>query len=230
MSVQHTDVASYSLGLLADDDRRAFEEHLAECESCTAELAEFAAMAGLFSGLEPVEPAQQEPAETAIATLIAKRRAAERRRVRQQAMLAVAASLVLAAGGVGVGIVTRPHQPQPSTAIPGQRVSAVDPGTGVSATAGLVAKAWGTQVTLDLARIRGPLECQLIAVSSTGERRVVTGWFVTSAGDGVPGHPAHLLIHGGTAIPRAQLASLAVVVVHGRTLVSIPVRRPSAAR
>jgi len=100
MSVQHTDVASYSLGLLQDDDRRAFEAHLAECESCTAELAEFAAMASLFSGVDPVESPPPEPAETAIAELIAKRGAAERRRVRQRAMLAVAASLVLLAGGV----------------------------------------------------------------------------------------------------------------------------------
>ena len=228
MSVQHTDVASYSLGLLQDDDRRAFEAHLAECESCTAELAEFAAMASLFSGVDPVESPPPEPAETAIAELIAKRGAAERRRVRQRAMLAVAASLVLLAGGVGVGIVTRPHQAPPSQVIAGQRDSAIDPGTGVSATVGLVAKTWGTQVTLDLARVRGPLECQLIAVSTTGERRVVTGWFVPSAGYGVPGHPGHLLIHGGTAIPRGQLASLAVTVVHSRTLVSIPVHSRAA--
>jgi hypothetical protein len=39
----------------------------------------------------------------------------------------------------------------------------------------------------------------------------------------VPGHPAHLVIQGGTSIPRSDLAHLDVDVVNGRTLVSIPV-------
>ena len=81
----------------------------------------------------------------------------------------------------------------------------------------------GTYVSLDLADVHGPLECELIAVSKTGERRVVTGWVVGSPGDGVPGHPAHLLVQGGTAIPAAKLARFDVIVVNGKTLLSIPV-------
>jgi hypothetical protein len=42
----------------------------------------------------------------------------------------------------------------------------------------------GTYVSLDLADVHGPLECELIAVSKTGERRVVTGWTVGVPGDG----------------------------------------------
>ena len=105
----------------------------------------------------------------------------------------------------------------------GQLHSATDPGTGVAGTVGLVAKAWGTQVTLDLSKVRGPVECELVAVSKTGERRVVMGWLVPAPGDGVPGHPAHLVIAGGTAIPRNDLARVDVDVVNGRTLLTIPV-------
>jgi hypothetical protein len=90
-------------------------------------------------------------------------------------------------------------------------------------TVGLVAKAWGTQVTLDLSKVHGPAECELVAVSRTGERRVVMGWLVTAPGDGVPGHPAHLVLRGGTSIPRSDLSRVDVDVVNGRTLVSIPV-------
>ena len=86
-----------------------------------------------------------------------------------------------------------------------------------------MSKAWGTQVTLDLSKIRGPLECELIAVSATGERRVVSGWFVPAAGYGVSGHPGHLLVAGGTAIHASDLSRLDVIVLGGRTLVSIPV-------
>jgi hypothetical protein len=108
-------------------------------------------------------------------------------------------------------------------ALTGQLHSATDPGTGVAGTVGLVAKAWGTQVTLDLSKVRGPAECQLIAVSRTGQRRVVMGWLVAAPGDGVPGHPAHLVIRGGTSIPRSDLDRLDVDLVNGQTLVSIPV-------
>jgi hypothetical protein len=45
---------------------------------------------------------------------------------------------------------------------------------------------------------------------------------VPAAGYGVPGHPGHLIIEGGTAIPRKDLARVDVDVVNGRTLLSIP--------
>jgi hypothetical protein len=39
----------------------------------------------------------------------------------------------------------------------------------------------------------------------------------------VPGHPAHLLLEGGTSLKIGELARIDVNVMHGRTLVSIPV-------
>ena len=125
-----------------------------------------------------------------------------------------------------MGIAAAPQNGPPAPpplALTGQLHSATDPGTGVAGTVGLVAKAWGTQVTLDLSKVHGPAECELVAVSRTGERRVVMGWLVTAPGDGVPGHPAHLVIRGGTSIPRSDLSRVDVDVVNGRTLVSIPV-------
>ena len=140
--------------------------------------------------------------------------------------MGAAAGIVLIGGGIGVGIAAAPQHgsaPEPGVALAGQLHSATDPGTGVAGTVGLVTKAWGTQVTLDLSKVRGPAECELVAVSRTGERRVVMGWLVAAPGDGVPGHPAHLVIRGGTSIPRSDLARVDVDVVNGRTLVSIPV-------
>jgi hypothetical protein len=71
--------------------------------------------------------------------------------------------------------------------------------------------------------VRGPLDCELIAVSKSGERRVMMGWLVPAAGYGVPGHPAHLLIQGGTSIDLPNLSKIEVEVVHGATLLTIPV-------
>jgi hypothetical protein len=226
----HTDVGAYSMGLLEEQDKRAFEEHLAGCPACAAELAELSPMAALLRGAElrGVEPAGagDQPGGEKVTDLIGRRARQQRQRRRWQVALGAAAGIVLIGGGIGLGIAAAPQHagpPAPPLALGGQLHSATDPGTGVAGTVGLVAKAWGTQVTLDLSRVRGPAECELIAVSRTGERRVVMGWLVAAPGDGVPGHPAHLVIRGGTSIPRNDLARVDVDVVNGRTLVSIPV-------
>ena len=225
----HTDVGAYSMGLLEERDRRAFEDHLSGCPACAAEVAELSPIAALLRGMEPggVEPAAgREPGGGDVTGLLRRRARQQRQRRRWQVALGAAAGIVLIGGGIGVGIAAAPQDaapPVPPLALTGQLHSATDPGTGVAGTVGLVAKAWGTQVTLDLSKVPGPAECELVAVSRTGERRVVMGWLVTAPGDGVPGHPAHLVIRGGTSIPRSDLARVDVDVVHGRTLVSIPV-------
>jgi hypothetical protein len=233
----HTDVGAYSMGLLEERDRREFEDHLAGCPACAAEVAELSPMAALLRGVEltGVEPAGaaggepdagREPGGGEVTELLRRRARQQRRRRRWQVALGAAAGIVLIGGGIGVGIAAAPQDsppPAPPLALTGQLHSATDPGTGVAGTVGLVAKAWGTQVTLDLSKVHGPAECELVAVSRNGERRVVMGWLVAAPGDGVPGHPAHLVIKGGTSIPRNDLSRVDVDVVNGRTLVSIPV-------
>jgi hypothetical protein len=233
----HTDVGAYSMGLLEERDRREFEDHLAGCAACAAEVAELSPMAALLRGVEPADAASEpaagrelaagrEPGGGDVTELLRRRARQQRQRRRWQVALGAAAGIVLIGGGIGVGIAAAPQDgtpPAPPLALTGQVHSATDPGTGVAGTVGLVAKAWGTQVTLNLSKVHGPAECELVAVSRTGERRVVMGWLVTAPGDGVPGHPAHLVLRGGTSIPRNDLSRVDVDVVNGRTLVSIPV-------
>jgi hypothetical protein len=230
----HTEVGAYSMGLLDERDRRAFEEHLAGCESCAAELAELSPMAALLKGVEPVGAAAGTPAGAAdhqaggadVTQLIHRRATRQRQHRRWQVVVGAAAGIALIGGGIGVGVAAASQHGgpgAPAVAIPGQLHTATDPGTGAAGTVGLQTKAWGTIVTLDLSKVHGPVECELVAVSKTGERRVVMGWLVPAPGDGVPGHPAHLVIQGGTSIPRNDLARVDVDVVNGRTLLSIPV-------
>ena len=177
MSGEHTDVGAYSMGLLEERDRQAFEDHLADCSSCAAELAELSPMAALFTGIEPVE-AGGEPAEAKVTDLIQRRVTQQRHRRRWQVALGAAAGIVLIGGGIAVGTAAAPQQKGPAApplAVTGQLHSATYPSTGVAGTVGLVAKAWGTQVTLYLSKVHGPVECELVAVSKTGDRRVVMG-------------------------------------------------------
>lgn len=224
MNTEHIDVGAYALGLLEDDDNAAFEAHLANCPSCHAELASFAPMKSLLTGLGPVASPEDFVGEPPVADLMRKRAEVSRRRRRWTVAAAAAACVAALGGGLGIGFAAAPGGPAPGTAVmAGAQHSAVDATTGVTGTVGLLSKAWGTYVTLDLAGVHGPLDCELIAVAKTGERRVVTGWLVGVPGDGVAGHPAHLLVQGGTAIPLASLARFDVIVVNGPTLVSIPV-------
>jgi len=224
VSIEHIDVAAYSLGLLDRKDREDFEAHLAECQACTAELGEFSAMADLFADHGPVVPEAEEPAQAAVADLVTRRAEAQRRQARQRAWLAAAASIVLLAGGGAAGLGLAPHQAQPAVAqVTGQRHSATNLATKLRGVVGLVSKPWGTQVTLELSKVRGPLDCQLIAVSERGLRRILVGWLVPPAGYGVPGHPAPLVIVGGTSIPRQDLSEIQIQVVHGPTLLTIPI-------
>lgn len=223
---EHTDVAAYSLGLLEPHERLEFETHLADCESCAAELADFAGLADLLTGIEPVEtgPAEQDEADdAAVVELISRRAIERRRRARQRLVLAAAACLVVLAGGVAVGMAAAPAQ-APQVALPaGQVHSAIDKLTGVSGTVHLVDKPFGTQIMLDLSGVHGPLDCQLIAVSKTGQRTIAVGWRVPPAGYGVTGHPKPLVITGGTAIMPRDLSRVVVEVVGGGTLLNIPV-------
>ena len=164
----HTDVGAYAMGLLEERDRRQFEDHLAGCPACAAEVAELSPMAALLrdvelTGVEPTgaeggEPtASREPEGGDVTELLRRRARQQRQRRRWQVAVGAAAGIVLI-GGIGVGIAAAPQNGPPAPpplALTGQLHSATDPGTGVAGTVGLVVKAWGTQVTLDLSKVHG---------------------------------------------------------------------------
>ena len=223
VSSVHTDVGAYALGLLEAADRQAFEEHLAGCPACAAELEELSGMKGLLTGIDPVDEPPGEPTQAEVTDLVRRRALSQRRRVRWQSVLAAAAAVVLLVVGVGVGLATAPGSPAPATQplvtlTVHQSATAVgtNPRTGVSGAAGLVKKPFGTQVTVNL-KMKGPLECQLVAVSKTGERTVIATWFVPPVNFGSAQHPAPLHIQGWTTIKTGDLARIDVDRLTGAT-------------
>jgi Putative zinc-finger len=221
---EHTDVGAYALGLLEPRDRQAFEEHLADCPSCAVELAELSGMKDLLTGIGPVPSATGEPAEAEVVDLVRRRAVDQRRRRSWQIVLSAAAAVVLLAGGVAIGLATARQTPQPApNALHGKVFSATSQVTHVTGNVGLVPKTWGTMVTLQLFGVAGPLDCQVVVVSRTGQRQVLASWLVPPhAHFGLPGHPNPLVIEGPSGIKLSDLSHIVINVVHGRTLVSIP--------
>ena len=124
--------------------------------------------------------------------------------------------MVLLAVGVGAGLAAAPqsHAPvaQPLAVLTVHQnatATGTNPHTGVTGAAVLVKKPFGTQVTLNL-RMKGPLECQIVAVSKTGERTVIATWFVPPVDFGGALHPAPLHIQGWTTIKTGDLAHIDV--------------------
>lgn len=229
--VEHTDVGAYALGLLDAADRRVFEIHLTGCPSCRAELSSLAEVAVALSGMERLEYEQALPRPADSVNDFMRRRAVRQRaRRRSQVLLSAAAALVLVGGGIVAGGALAPSQGQERVIDSSAEKllssadvhSATDSATGVHGIVGLQETGWGTKVALKLGVVKGPLVCQLIAVSKGGGERVVTGWAVPVKGYGLPDSPNPLVIQGGTETKRSDIDHFEVRTDDGRTLVTIP--------
>jgi hypothetical protein len=224
----HQDVGAYALGVLDPRDSARFEEHLTLCRSCPRELEQLSSVADLLSlvsgdSLGFAERSTRDPrrADTLVQAVQLDRR---RARARQGLTLAACLALVIAgavvAVGLGFGQSNLPGLPTPSLAA--QKLHAVDRSTGAEATVQVEGKKWGSQVTMQVTRLEGPVACRLVAVSRTGTTEVVMGWSVPPEGYGTAAQPDPLVLHGATGMRPEDLSRFEVRTVKGALLVSVP--------
>ncbi|RSM97532.1 hypothetical protein DMB42_45625 [Nonomuraea sp. WAC 01424] len=234
--VEHTDVGAYALGLLEEDDRLAFESHLRTCSSCRFELSDLAGVAGVLQGIGPVEDAGPPPeGQAGVADLLRRKKAADRRARRGTFLLGMAAAVALVAGGLTLGTQLSGGDPPPAMAGRTDHMGPAEQfyadgtpiaGKGVNGVSGglvVESKGWGTHAALKLSGVKGPLECELVSVGKSGERRVMTGWSVPAPGYGVPGSPSPLYMHGGSAMPLKEIDRFEVVTRTGTPLLTVKV-------
>ncbi|MHA7962112.1 zf-HC2 domain-containing protein [Streptomyces sp. L500] len=246
---EHTAVGAYALGVLDEADTARFEEHLADCPRCAAELE---ALMGLTTPLlaelkeatpDPVALAP-EPRPHLLDRLLddvtVTRRA---RRTRRLWLVAAAVALIVAgpfAGAALTGQDTGPGHTGVSAAKEmydeGEKYGGVtDPVTRANATVSLQDKAWGTHVALKLGNVKGPLTCDLVAVAKNGQEQVATTWAVPEAGYGIDkgddksGSPSGyqgtatepLYTHGGVAFNEKDIVRFEVRTLDGKHLVTV---------
>ncbi|MBD0691360.1 hypothetical protein BG452_08880 [Streptomyces sp. CBMA123] len=230
MGPGHLDVGAYVLGVLEPAERAVFERHLADCPQCTEQmaqlgfveplLAEYAASA-TAAGLDPAEPAPT-PDGHLLDRLVAEVTAGRRRGRIRRLVLALAATAMVAAGpAVTAAVLTA--DTTPAVVAVAAQFSATDPATGAKATVGVDGRTWGSQVSLRLSGVQGPLTCRLVAVSHGGDHQTVTTWSVPADGYGGPDDRDTLHTAGGAALQPGDIDHFEVRVQNtDALLVSVP--------
>lgn len=244
---RHLDAGAYVLGVLDTADRVRFEEHLASCPQCQAEvaalgeleplLAEFKADSAVLAGpgadrrgpAGPVCSAELAGASLAgpgprlLDGLLAEAAASRRRtRVRRRWLVAVAAVLVV--GGPAATAAVLQSAPVAGVPVAAAASHSATAATGASATVGVTPASWGSVITLRLTGLAGPRTCDLVAVSTQGARQTVTSWTLPAGGYG-PGWAAasQLTTTGGTGFQPAQIGHFEIRDLAGdQLLLSIP--------
>ncbi|WBB72065.1 zf-HC2 domain-containing protein [Micromonospora sp. WMMD1128] len=236
----HMDVAAYALGVLDAQDAERFEEHLATCWACAAELETMVPVVGMLSGIDGEAMAALEQTHTDPAlldrTLVAVRR--DRRRTRVRQLLATAAAVVVLGGvsGVAAGMLGDDSAPvpraEPTQSVPtaapsggpvdpnqpgvggneqeGEEHNATDAGTGVKTTMWLAKKEYGTQIALQLSRLPGPRTCRLLVVRKNATSEVVGTWSVPGSGYGTNQNPLGLELTASTSAPLGDIEKVQV--------------------
>ncbi len=222
MSPDHTAFAqwdgAYVMGALSVADRRAYEDHLAQCEVCRAAVAELAPLPGLLARAPLPAPDQELDDEgTAsdggpradLVELMARRLA--RRRLRQRiAVGVVMAAAVVAAIVVPLALRTAPEAPGQTVAL-----AAAAP-TGLQASVELTPADWGTRLVMECEYVAdsqysdGVGEFALVVTDAAGEESQVSTW-TAAPGD-------HVRLEAATAVPAERIATIEVRTAEGATL------------
>jgi anti-sigma-K factor RskA len=204
--------AAYVLGALDDADRRAFEAHLETCPDCHSRVAEARASVDLLAGLTIADVAEPEPMpDTLLPGLL---RAARRERNRRRGLIGGLAA-VAAASAAALIVVVAPDGGGPASpaAQAFHKVVATSP---VSATAQLVSRAWGTQITLHChyaKQLESYLAYNLVVVDAADTQTSAGSWSLA------PGGETNFV--SGTSVPLNQISRLEITKPDGTPILEL---------
>jgi anti-sigma factor RsiW len=200
-----TGLGAYVLGALEPDERAHLEQHLRNCPTCAAELAEFQALPRLLDRVRPedLQPVAVAPSEGMFDRLSAAAAPTPRIRARTWALVAAA---VLAVAGLGVGVTVW------ATGSADQTVTASAGAVRATVTASTVGD--GSALVVSVAGMRAGETCHLVVVDTAGARHAAGVWSASAAGDGT--------WRGWADVDRDHLSAVVLVGDGGRELVRVP--------
>jgi anti-sigma factor RsiW len=207
------DAGPYVLGALSPEDRRVFEEHLADCPRCRAEVQDFAGLPGLLSRLPVAEALAEPPAPPSLLPALLREAGVRRRSRRRRAVLAgVAAAFALAAGSVA--LTEALHRPAGAPAV---AFSPAEPGIRAYAEATVTDVSAGTRIDMTC-RYEGALdgkdrEYVLLVVPKDGQPQRLSSWPVLSADE--------YRLAVVAPLPRDRIAEFEVTNATGKSLLTL---------
>lgn len=222
----------YALGVLEAAEARAVADHLATCAQCRAELGELSAMADTLGEVPPEAflDGPPEDGELLLRRTLGAVRGEQARGRQRRVWLAAAGVAALAAAALGGGVVLGRHTAGRVSALPSPAVSATalpsgtrviaasDPRTGAAASVTVIPAPGWVRLQAKITGVPAGLKCALLVVSKGGGPKAVAGSWVVSPNAERNG----LVINGSAWVAPAQIASVDVVTLDGRTLVSVP--------
>ncbi|OKI04422.1 hypothetical protein A6A06_06320 [Streptomyces sp. CB02923] len=239
--VEHTDVGAYALGVLDAAEAARFEEHLAGCDRCAAELDDLMGLPPLLADAREAAPDPEAvtpvPGPGLLDGLLAEVGAVRRTRRRRRLYLVAAAAVLVAGGPLTTYALTAGDTDETPEHLAsyartmyehGEKAGTVDPVTKVAASVSMERKPWGTHVALKLGNVKGPLTCDLVAIGKNGAEQTVTTWAVPAGGYGLKDgatkwNKEPLYTHGGAAMNRSTIDRFEVRTLDGRRLAEIKV-------
>lgn len=226
-------LGAYVLDTLDPDERREVDAHLAECETCRADLVELEAVKDVLEDIPPEALLHGPPdADLVLQRTLRQMRQEVASAARRRWVPAVAAAAVLVAGVLGAGValgrgtapdpVAQVPPPSPAPTVsplpPNTKVgSATEASTGVTMTTRVVPAASWVRVNATVAGIPAGENCRLIVVGKGGESEVAGGWIVSEQGE-----QAGTNLDGSAAIAIDDVVAVEVRNTAGKVFVTLP--------
>jgi anti-sigma-K factor RskA len=199
---------AYVLGALSDDDRDAFEAHLAECDACSASVRQLSDLPAMLATVPESALVDEAPPLSLLPALQRRARGAVRRRRWIVSGVAAAAACVLA-----LAVVVSWPTSKPASHPVAMAAVANAP---ITATADVRDVGWGTKIKLvcryhETSQPERPYA--LVVVDRSGKHHDLGSWNL------VPGKAT--TYESGIALPRSQVKEVDITTVSGKPLLAL---------
>jgi predicted anti-sigma-YlaC factor YlaD len=215
-------LGAYSMGVLDGGEAAEVEEHLATCAECRDELAELTETRDRLAEVPPEMFLDDVPGEAPPDLVLRRtlRSVRAERRSRTGLLVAVAAAVVLAAAGVGGGVLIGRHGgtpagPAPVSALPAgtRTATGVNQAIGATMTASLIPANGWVRVKVQMNGAPAGVDCRITVVAKDGSVRQAGSWRTSTSGK-TP------VVDGAAAVAPADVAAVKVETLQGKPLVT----------